>query len=457
MSSDSPSSAQRPVIPWPTFARSSSSGSAAISEVNSPRNEIGTRSSAVDDEDATVVVIDQRAELGGDLVADLAHVVQPVQLPAQALQQLQVRDRAHVAGGHRRIGALGPVLLVEDDAVLAVRLRGHHRGLGARAQLAWVHGVLGTECEPDRDGDATDRRELELPEPLDETLCDTRRVGGVARAHDHAELLAAEPADDVLGPNRGAQRVREQPQQLVADAVPVHVVHALEVVDVEHQHRHRAVRPARLLERVEQPLVEGAVVEQARERVGARLVLEPRADLRVVERERGGISEALRQLELVVAERRVVTGAVDVQNALDLRPRDQRDADHRLRIDRRPRDEAHARVEMSLVHERGLAVARRPARDPLVEADGRAHDLVRPLVAGEHRHEQPLRLVRLPDRQRVVRDQVGERVGDAHEQRVEAQLREHLVEDVGQPPVRLDQLERGRTGDGVLRQQPEVG
>ena len=258
----------------------------------------------VDDEHAAVVVIDQRAELGGDLVADLAHVVQPVQLPAQALQHLQVRDRAHVACGHRRVGALGPVLLVEDDAVLAVRLRGHHRGLGARAELARVHGVLRAEGEPDRDGDATDRRELELAEPLDETLGDARRVGGVARAHDHAELLAAEPADDVLGPNRGAQRVREQPQQLVADAVAVHVVDALEVVDVEHQHRHRTVRPARLLERVQQPLVEGAVVEQPGERVGARLVLEPRADLRVVERERGGVAEALRQLELVVAERR---------------------------------------------------------------------------------------------------------------------------------------------------------
>ena len=42
-----------------------------------------------------------------------------------------------------------------------------------------------------------------------------------------------------------------------------------------------------------------------------------------------------------------------------------------------------------------------------------------------------------------MRDEVGERVGDAHEQRVEALLGEHLVEDVGEPPVRLDERRLG--------------
>ena len=49
-----------------------------------------------------------------------------------------------------------------------------------------------------------------------------------------------------------------------------------------------------------------------------------------------------------------------------------------------------------------------------------------------------------------MRDEVGERVGDAHEQRVEALLREHLVEDVGEAPVRLHDLELGRTGGNPL-------
>ena len=51
----------------------------------------------------------------------------------------------------------------------------------------------------------------------------------------------------------------------------------------------------------EQPLVEDAVVEEAGQRVGARLMLEARADLGVVERERGGVAEALRELELRLA------------------------------------------------------------------------------------------------------------------------------------------------------------
>ena len=51
----------------------------------------------LDDEHAAVVVVDQRAQLGRDHVADLAHVVQAVQLAAEALQHLHVGDRPDVA------------------------------------------------------------------------------------------------------------------------------------------------------------------------------------------------------------------------------------------------------------------------------------------------------------------------------------------------------------------------
>ena len=281
-------------------------------------------------------------------------------------------------------------------------------------------------------------------EPLDEPLGDALRVGAVARPHDHAELLAAEPADDVVRAHAGPERVGERAEQLVADAVTVHVVDALEVVDVEHEHRDRLVRAARLLQRGQQPLVEAAVVEEAGERVRLRLMLEARANLGVVECERGGIGEALREVELVGSEEAVLADPVDVQHALDPGARDQRDRDERLGIDRRARDEAHTRVEVRLVHVRGLAPPRGPAGDALVEADLRRHDLVRVLVAREHGGQDALRLVGLVDRERVVRDQVAERVGDAHEERVEALLRKHLMEDVGEPLVRLDELRRRR-------------
>ncbi len=198
------------------------------------------------------------------------------------------------------------------------------------------------------------------------------------------------------------------------------------------------------------------MVEETRERVGLRLVLEPRTTLGVVERERGGVREALRELELVVRERAVFADAVDVEHALDLSSRDERNRDQRLGIDRRPRHEANTRVEVRLVDERSLAAARRPTGDAFVETDARPKDLRRVLVAGEHGHEHGLRLVRLVDRQGVVRDEVGESVGDANEQRVEGLLGQDLVEEVGEPPVRLDELGRVRRAV-ALRQKPEVG
>ena len=55
---------------------------------------------ALDHEDAAVVVIDQEPELVGDHTADLAHVVEPVELAGEALEHLEVGDRADVAHVH---------------------------------------------------------------------------------------------------------------------------------------------------------------------------------------------------------------------------------------------------------------------------------------------------------------------------------------------------------------------
>ena len=70
-------------------------------------------------------------------------------------------------------------------------------------------------------------------------------------------------------------------------------------------------------------------------------------------------------------------------------------------------------------------------------------------------HEQALRLVGLVDGQRVVGNQVGERVGDEHEERVQALLGEHLVEHVCEPAVRLDDRSLRRHGK-LPREEPEV-
>src|SRR6476646_3180687 len=134
-------------------------------------------------------------------------------------------------------------------------------------------------------------------------------------------------------------------------------------------------------------------------------MLEALSDLGVVERERGRVAEALRDLELRLAERDAVALAVDVQRALDLAARDERDADEGFGLHRRSGHGANARVEVRLVAQHSLAMARCPP-------------------------------------------------GDAHQECVEALLCEDLMEDVREPPVRLDE---GRIAPRrVVVEQPEM-
>ncbi len=403
---------------------------------------------AVAQDDAAVVVVDEQAELGRDRVGDLRDVVQPVELAGERLQHLQVRDRADVAHlGAGRRGALRRAVVVDDGLVLAARLRGHHRRLGAGDQLARVHRVLGALRDAHRDRDACRGLEVAVVQRLGEARSEHERVARVARRHDHAELLAADAADDVRAAHGVARDARDLDEHLVAGTVAVDVVDALEVVEVEHEDRDRVVRARGPRQLGAQPFVEVAVVVEAGQRVGLREVLEPRPDLRVVERERRRVAEPLRKLELVLDEAGVLTDAVDVERALQRAARDQRHGDQRLRLVRRSRQLDAARVEMRAVRPDRAAVLDRPAGDALAEARAAGHDLR--LVgdrAREQRHELAARFVHLVDVQRLVRHQVGERHRDPVEKRVEALLGEHLVEDLGQAPVRLDEtLEPVRT------------
>ena len=86
----------------------------------------------------------------------------------------------------------------------------------------------------------------------------------------------------------------------------------------------------------------------------------------------------------------------------------------------------------------------RPAGDADAEGEDVVEDLLRPLASHERRHELALRLVGLVDVQRLVRDDLVERVGDPDEQRVEALLREKVVEDVREAAVGVDGRVAGR-------------
>ena len=392
----------------------------------------------VADEQAAVVVIDQEPELVRDGEPDLGDVVEARQLPREALEHLHVRDRAHVVAADSLLGGPLPPALVEgDDEALAARLGGHHRDLGARDELARIRGVVRSDCDSDRSREATDGLGLQLRELVADPLGEDRRAAHVAGGEDHGELLAADAADDVSLSHRRAEHIGDLVQEVVSDPVAVDVVHLLEVVEVEHHDRDAAVGGRGTEQLLAQAVVERAVVVEIRQRVGLGLVLESRADVGVVDGERRGVAEPLGEEELLVGEDRVLSDAVDVERALELAARDQRDGDQRLGVGGRPGDEADARVEVRLVREHGLPVRDGPAGDALVEGETLAHHLGVPLAARERWRQEARALVRLVDVDVLVRDQLSEGVRDALEQGVEALLREDVVEDLRQPPVRL--------------------
>ena len=267
-------------------------------------------------------------------------------------------------------------------------------------------------------------------------------VGG---RQDDRELLTSDTADDVAGAHGCTQYVGHLEQELVADAVSVDVVDLLEVVEVEHDQADRVVLRRRAHELLPNAIVERAVVVEAGQRIGRRLVLERRANVGVVEGECGGVAEARGEEELLLAELRVLADAIDVEGSLEPSACDERDGDERLGLDRRSRDEPHAWIEMRLVREHRLPVLDRPARDSFPVAERLAHHLGRPLAPREDRDELALRLVGRVDVDVLVRDQNRKGVGDALEQRIEALLGEDVVEDLSEAPVRLDRAQRRTT------------
>ena len=153
--------------------------------------------------EAAVVVVDERSKLGHDRLADPGDVVQPAELPDEALEHLQVGDRAGVAPAALGVlRALVGLLSEHHDLALALGLRGHHGRLGARGELARIHRVLRCLCDPGRDRQVPGRIEARLREPLVDPDCERAGVIETGVAHDDAELLAAQPADDVRYPCR---------------------------------------------------------------------------------------------------------------------------------------------------------------------------------------------------------------------------------------------------------------
>ena len=92
-------------------------------------------------------------------------------------------------------------------------------------------------------GDANGRRtwEARLGKLGPDAVRELRRADRVGARQQKQELLAAPAAGEVGVAERRAKDVRELAQHVVADRVPVRVVHVLEVVEVdEHDSQRRA-------------------------------------------------------------------------------------------------------------------------------------------------------------------------------------------------------------------------
>ena len=171
-------------------------------------------------------------------------------------------------------------------------------------------------------------------------------------------------------------------------------------------------------------------------------------DVRVVDRERRRVGEAHDERELVVEEL-LEPDAVDVERPLECAARDQRDDDERLGVRRGIGDEPDPRVELRAVGEHRHAMLRGPPGDADSVGEWVVGEHLRRLLAARvHRLQLALRLVCLVERDVVVRDELADGVGDPVQQLVEAALRQHLVEDVGELAVRIDRCLRLPEGIG---------
>ena len=234
----------------------------------------------VAEEDAAVVVVDEEPELVRDREPDLLDVVEARELPGQALQHLHVRDRADVvaadassAGRSRALSSNGTTSPL--PRVFAVIIAASAQATSSRGLAAFSGPIaIPVETVSRPTASASSFAEL-LADPLGERV--ELRMSPDGRMT--ANSLAADAADDVGRAHGRAQDVGDLLEEVVADAVPVDVVDLLEVVEVEHHDGDGLVRGRRAQQLLAQAVVEGAVVVEARERVGLGLVLEARADV----------------------------------------------------------------------------------------------------------------------------------------------------------------------------------
>ena len=205
-------------------------------------------------------------------------------------------QRLHGGGGAGAAGEQRELLLDlrvgDGDPALAGALGEHQRAVGLLEQAVGVEPVV-----PGGDADralAADRVAAALGD-----------LGGrllVGAGEQQDELVAAVAGDLVVRPQLALQRAGDAAQQLVAGGVALGVVDALEVVEVEDHGAERVAVAAGAGDLLADAQLHRAVVEDARERVGAGDVLDVLVGLGVAAGERGQAGDRLERLEVLVVD-----------------------------------------------------------------------------------------------------------------------------------------------------------
>ena len=151
-----------------------------------------------------------------------------------------------------------------------------HGRIRVPQKLLWLRVAAGSHCHSDRRGDE-DLGPVEIVRGSERLL---RAAGGVDRllrihevAEEKGELVASEASHGVARPRDRAQSPGDLHQQHVTRGVAQALVHGLETVEVEEEHREAVVEAALLeRERLSEPVHEQRAVRQAGEPVVERVV-----------------------------------------------------------------------------------------------------------------------------------------------------------------------------------------
>src|SRR5205809_3056712 len=210
--------------------------------------------------------------------------------------------RLHPHARERPLVHLAGEVLV---GIAALFLGAIHGGVGVHDQGLGVVAVGREQGDADARADiGVVRIELERPaEGVQDFLRNDTRVPRLREVrHDRAELVAAEPAHRIAAAHALRKTVGRFLEQLVPGAVPLGVVHELEAVEVDEEHRHGLPAAPRVRHGFQQAVVKEVPVGEPGERVELREAHEALLRTPALDRDRQYVRHALQETCVVQSE-----------------------------------------------------------------------------------------------------------------------------------------------------------